>query len=101
MTLRAHRHFAFARLFGSAVISQALLSAASFAIGLVLIRRSSDLQYGYFILASNAILLLASLQNAFFAPPLAARLNRLDAAGRSALVGGLYREQRRDRKSVV
>lgn len=95
MSLTAHRHFAFARLFGSAVISQALLSAASFAIGLVLIRRSSDLQYGYFILASNAILLLASLQNAFFAPPLAARLNRLDAAGRSALVGGLYREQRR------
>lgn len=95
MNSSAPGHFAFARLFGSAVVSQALLSAASFAIGLVLIRRSSDLQYGYFILASNAILLLVSLQNAFFAPPLAARMNQLDAAGRSALVGGLYREQRR------
>lgn len=95
MSVSERRHFAFARLFGSAVVSQALLSAASFAIGLVLIRRSSDLQYGYFILASNAIALLVSLQNAFFAPPLAARMHQLDAAGRSALVGGLYREQRR------
>ena len=71
--MRTHRHFAFARLLGSAVVSQALLSAASLVIGLVLIRRTSDLQYGYFILASNAILLLASLQNAFFGPALAAR----------------------------
>ena len=93
--MRTHRHFAFARLLGSAVVSQALLSAASLVIGLVLIRRTSDLQYGYFILASNAILLLASLQNAFFGPALAARLSRLEVAQRSALVGGLYREQRR------
>lgn len=89
------RHFAFARLFSSAVTSQALLSAASFAIGLILIRRTSDLQYGTFVLASNAIALLASLQNAFFGPPLANRINRLDPAGRSELVGGLYREQHR------
>jgi O-antigen/teichoic acid export membrane protein len=92
---RGRRHFEFARFASNAVISQALISAASFAIGLILIRRTSDVQYGYYVLASSAILLLSSLQNAFFNPPLARRVVRLDAAGRSALVGGLYREQRR------
>jgi len=92
---RRRRHFAFARLLTSAVVSQALLSASNFAIGLILIRRTTDVQYGYYILSYNAILLLASLQNAFFNPPLAIRMNRLDRLGRGDLVGGLYREQRR------
>jgi O-antigen/teichoic acid export membrane protein len=46
-------------------------------------------------LASNAILLLVSLQNAFFNPPLAIRITRLDRLGRGELIGGLYREQYR------
>lgn len=95
MSDRRRRRFAFARLLSSAVVSQALLSAASFAIGLILIRSTTDVQYGYYILALNAILLLVSLQNAFFNPPLAIRLTRLDRLGRGELVGGLYREQRR------
>lgn len=88
-------HFAFARLLSSALVSQILISAASFAIGLILIRHTSDQQYGYFILASTVLLLLASLQNAFFNPTLATRLVHLDGSGRADLVGGLYREQRR------
>lgn len=89
------RHFAFARLLSSALVSQILISAASFAIGLILIRHTSDQQYGYFILASTVLLLLVSLQNAFFNPTLATRITRLDSPGRADLVGGLYREQRR------
>ena len=92
---RQQRHLAFARLLSSAIVSQALLSAASFAIGLILIRNTTDLQYGYFILASGAIMLLVSLQNAFFNPPLAIRFSQLGVQGRSELVGGLYREQGR------
>jgi O-antigen/teichoic acid export membrane protein len=92
---RSRRHFAFARLLGSAVTSQALLSAASFAVGLILIRNATDVQYGYYILASNAILLLVSLQTGFFNPPLSIRMNRLDRLGRGELVGGLYRVQYR------
>jgi O-antigen/teichoic acid export membrane protein len=92
---RSRRHFAFARLLSSAVTSQALLSAGSFAIGLILIRSTTDVQYGYYILASNAILLLVSLQTGFFSPPLSIRMNRLDRLGRSQLVGGLYRAQYR------
>ena len=92
---RSRRHFAFARLLSTAVISQALLSAANFAVGLILIRSTADVQYGYYILASNAILLLVSLQTGFFNPPLAIRMNRLDRSGRGELVGGLYRAQYR------
>lgn len=95
MSDRRRRHFAFARLLSSALISQALLSAANLAIGLILIRSTSDVQYGYFILASSAVLLLVSLQNAFFNPPLAIRIVRLDRVDRGALVGSLYRAQYR------
>lgn len=95
MSDRRRRHFAFARLLSSAVGSQALLSAASFGIGLILIRSTTDVQYGYYILAANAVMLLVSLQNAVCNPPLATRINQLDRHGRAELVGGLYREQRR------
>jgi O-antigen/teichoic acid export membrane protein len=70
------------------------LSAASFAAGLILIRKASNSQYGYFILASNGLLLLASLQNAFLNPPVSNRLVRLERNDRSELVGSLYRVQR-------
>ena len=93
--MSAHPLLAFARLLSSAVASQALLSAASFVVGLILIRNTTDAEYGSYILALSAILLLVSLQNAFFGPPLAIRLGRFERKERSELVGGLYREQRR------
>ncbi len=89
------RQLAFARMFGSAMTSQVLLSAASFAVGLLLIRHSTDLQYGYFILASSGLLLITSLQNAFLNPPLVNRITPLDRPARGDLVGGLYRDQAR------
>ena len=64
-------------------------------IGLILIRNTSNIQYGYYVLVFSAIVLLMSLQNAFFRPQLAIRFPRLDQSGRGELVGGLYREQRR------
>lgn len=81
------------RLFSSAVLDQAMLSAVSLLVGLVLIRRCSEEQYGYYVLALNALLLFGSLQGAFFAPPLINRMAGLDAQGRRDVVGGLYRSQ--------
>ena len=95
MSERASGRLMVARLLTSAVASQGLLSGASFVIGLVLLRNTHVAQYGYYILASNAILLAISVQNALFNPALAIRMSGLDRAGRSDLVGGLYREQRR------
>jgi O-antigen/teichoic acid export membrane protein len=89
------RQFAMARMLGSAVTSQALLSAASFAVGLLLIRHTSDLQYGYFILASSAVLLIVSLQSSFLNPPLVNRITPLERPARGELVGGLYRDHTR------
>ena len=57
----------FIRMFSSALASQALLSATSFLVGLLLIRRTTDLQYGYYILVAGAILLATSLQASFIA----------------------------------
>lgn len=85
----------FLRLFSSAVGSQALTSAASLMVGLLLIRHTSDAQYGYYILVFNAILLLSALQNAFVGPVMVARMTPLDRAARGDLVGGLYRGQRK------
>jgi len=93
---RVHNHLAFAGLFSSAVTSQAVLSAANFAVGLVLIRYTTDVQYGYYVLALNALLLLVSLQNAVFNPPLSIRINRLDSTERRGeFIGQLQGEQRR------
>lgn len=83
------------RMFGSAVIGQALLSAASLGVGLLLIRHSTDAQYGAYVLVINAVLLLTSLQSAFFGPAMVIRMTPLDREGRGAVVGGLYTEQRR------
>lgn len=88
-------HGAFLRMFSSALASQALLSAVSFGIAILLIRRTSDLQYGYFILVTGAILLAASLQNSFIAPAMIHRMTRLSRVQCGDLTGGLYREQRR------
>jgi len=46
------------RTLGTGLVMQALLSGANFAVGLILIRRTNDLQYSYYVLATNALLLL-------------------------------------------
>ncbi len=84
-----------APLLGSAVINQAMLSAASLLASLVLVRRAADLQYGYYVLGWNAILLLTSLQNSFFASPMVNRLSRLDRDGGRNVVAGFYHAQQR------
>ena len=86
---------ALVRLFSSALASQAVLSVGSFSVGLLLIRRSSDLQYGYFILVSGAIILAVSLQGSFIGPAMVNRMSRMGPQACGDLTGGLYREQRR------
>jgi O-antigen/teichoic acid export membrane protein len=77
--------------FGMGLIMQAMLSGANFVVGLILIRRTNDLQYSYYVLAANAILLLTGLQNAFVQPFIVSNITTLDAAGRRDLVGALIK----------
>lgn len=91
---RRDQRSGFVRMFGSAVITQAMLSAANLVVGLILIRRTPETQYGYYVLVVNAVSLLSGLQNAFIQPAMVARMTPLDSTGRSNLIGGLFREQR-------
>jgi O-antigen/teichoic acid export membrane protein len=84
----------FVRMLSSAVIIQALLSAGSLGVGLILIRYASNAQYGYYVLVMNALLLITSLQNNFISVPMVHRMTRFDSLGRGDLIGGLLREQR-------
>lgn len=86
---------ALARLFGSAIIDQAMLSAANLAAGLLLIRYASETQYGYYILAFNAMMLLTTLQGTFIGTPVVVRLPSLDATARRQWMGSLLRDQLR------
>lgn len=74
---------------GSTVLSQALLSAANFFVAFILLRRLGDDQYGYYVLASVTLLLVASLQGAYFQPPIVVELARRGLAERKAFMGGL------------
>lgn len=85
----------FLQMVSGAVLDQALLSIGSFVVGLLLIRHTVDREYGYYILVSNALLLLTSLQNSFIGPAVVTRITRLDAAEHQGLFGALYHEQAR------
>lgn len=82
------------RTLGTGLIMQALLSAANFAVGLILIRRTSDLQYSFYVLATNALLLLTALQTSFIQPYIVSSLTSMDAPARHDLVGALIRTNR-------
>src|SRR3981189_1398656 len=83
------------RTFGMGLAIQALLSSANFAVGLILIRRTSDLQYSFYVLATNALLLLTALQTSFIQPYVVSNLTTLDVAGRHNSVGALVRTSSR------
>ncbi len=91
----------FARMFGSAISVQALLSATSLCVGLILIRRVSDEQYGYYVLTLNVVMLVTALQNAFIQSHMVVRMTGSSDAVRAALIGGLYREQRQLLPSIA
>ncbi|CAB3903233.1 capsular biosynthesis protein [Achromobacter deleyi] len=83
-----------ARLFGSSIADQAMLSAANFGVGLILIRYAAEAQYGYYILAFNTMMLLTTLQGTFIGTPMVIRLPALDEAARRQWMGSLLRDQK-------
>lgn len=85
----------FLRMLTGGIAVQALISASNFAVGLFLVRRAADAQYGYYVLIATAVLLSTTLQGAFITPAMTLRLTRADDAGRADLVGGLLHDQGR------
>jgi O-antigen/teichoic acid export membrane protein len=85
---------AFFSVLARGVVSQAILSAANFAVSLILLRYGPSPQYGYYVLAFNAVTLLTALQGAFIGPPMVNELARLDGSDHGDLISNLYRGQR-------
>jgi len=83
------------RFFSSAVIDQAVLSAANLIIGLLLFRHSSDVEYGHFVLANVAIMLLISVQGAYVDGPLLVLAPRKPEQEQYDMLGAVVVDHRR------
>ncbi len=89
------RRRALARLMGSTVLSQAFLSGAGFLVAFILLHRLGLEPYGFYVLVSVALILLVSLQGAFFQVPVVLALSRTSLEERQSFVGGLMRSRTR------
>ena len=83
------------RQFSTTVIDQVVLSGANFLVGLLLIRQTSDVDYGLFVLVQSAITLLMSGQMAWLSSPLAVLAPGKAPALRRLMVGAVEISQRR------
>ena len=83
------------RLFSTAVIDQAMLSAANFTVGILMIRYGPGQEYGYYVLAFSTIQLMVSAQGAWMSGPLAVLAPKRTAEDRREMVGVLESSQRR------
>lgn len=81
--------------FSTTVVDQVVLSGASFIVGLLLIRQTSDADYGMFVLVQSAIALLISAQMAWLSNPLAVLAPAKPHALRALMVGAVDSSQRR------
>jgi O-antigen/teichoic acid export membrane protein len=83
------------RQFSTTVIDQVVLSGANFIVGLLLIRQTSDVDYGMFVLVQSAIALLISGQSAWLSSPLAVLAPTKPAALKRLMMGAVEASQRR------
>jgi O-antigen/teichoic acid export membrane protein len=83
------------RQFSTTVVDQVVLSGANFLVGLLLIRQTSDMDYGLFVLVQSAITLLMSGQMAWLSSPLAVLAPSKAPALRRLMVGAVEISQRR------
>ena len=81
--------------FSTTVVDQVVLSGANFLVGLLLIRQTSDMDYGMFVLVQSAITLLMSGQMAWLSSPLAVLAPAKAPALRRLMVGAVELSQRR------
>src|SRR3984885_8116397 len=85
----------FLYFFGTGVLDQVMLSGANFIAGFVMIRYSSDVSYGQFVLAQSTVLLLVSAQAAWLSGPVSAIAPTKAAVLRAQMIGSLGASQTR------
>jgi O-antigen/teichoic acid export membrane protein len=77
------------RQFSTTVLDQIALSGANFLVGLMLIRHTSDADYGMYVLVQSAIALLISGQMAWLSSPLAVLAPGKGWAERRIMIGSI------------
>ncbi len=85
----------FLHFFGIGVLDQILLSGANFIAGFVMIRYTSDVSYGQFVLVQSAIALLVSAQGAWLSGPVTMLAPAKSAEVRVRMIGFLGASQTR------
>ena len=81
--------------FSTTVIDQVALSGANFLVGLLLIRQTSDIDYGMYVLVQSAITLVISGQMAWLSSPLAVLAPAKAPAFKRLMIGAIEASQRR------
>ncbi len=94
MTSRGATRGRLFKLFSTTVVDQVLLSGANFFIGFLLIRRTSDFDYGMFVLVQSAVALLVSAQTAWLSSPLAVVGPARTPEVRRLMIGAIDQSQR-------
>jgi len=83
------------QLFSAAVVDQILLSGANFLVGFLLIRNTSDADYGLYVLVQSAVLLLITAQTSWLSTPLAVLAPKRTDDVKRRMVGAVEAAQRR------
>ncbi|HEY1726728.1 MAG TPA: hypothetical protein VGF89_15005 [Steroidobacteraceae bacterium] len=83
------------RLFSASVADQVMLSGANFVAGFLMIRYTADVDYGQFVLAQSAVLLLISAQGAWLSGPLSAIVPAKPPPLRRLMLGSVRTSQSR------
>jgi len=76
-----------------AILDRTLLSATNFAVGILLIRRASEAEYGLYVLAHSAILLLIGFQNALITTPMSVMAPKQESSERRNFISTLGKTQ--------
>lgn len=87
--------------FGAGVADQVMLSGANFLAGFAMIRFTSDVDYGEFVLALSAVALVVSAQGAWLSGPLSTVLPAKSGGEKRLMVGALQSSQSRALRWVV
>lgn len=83
------------RLFSAAIGDQMMLSAASFAVGLLLVRFTSDADYALYVLLQTALLLVVSIHSSLVGNPLAILSGSRTPADAQSLISTVRRRESR------
>jgi O-antigen/teichoic acid export membrane protein len=88
-------------LFSTSVVDQILLSAANFFVGFMLIRRTSDVDYGLFVLVQSGILLIVSAQSSWLSGPISVLGPKKSPEVRREMIGAIEVSHKRSLNRLV